>query len=519
MAKNRSVQKDDSIASSRSGKGFLGQAFSSAMNAIGKIGKRGTDIVTKQVTALPSELRSVYPHRTKTTDLLSLIVNTQDKFKCVEIITEQTPDGQQALNTYLRLAHQGVSMKFHNARTGEVTSKYDREARVFCANMNHVSAGGLDALIDQLHESAITRGGMACEVVVAPDAMSIDEVVIVDPSGFSFEWNDQLRRYEIYQDYYTTGRGRDRVDLNTGNFLFIPFQPKVGHPDGKLAFEATIIAIEHYYKLLEDSLTVLNRIGYPRYDVAIDRKALLESALPEEIATPEKIAELFNREFDRIETSMRSIGKDNDILHFDSTKVTPLGAGANGSGIDVRAWFEAFEPMIANAFKLTNVLMNRLDGGSYSLGTVEFRIVTDTVDSMRRSSKRIIEKIMDMWARVNGYNVYCVVEHNPIDWEKELDKIQAQLLNMQKNRRAEEYGWIDHDTAAQNGVGAVNAADDHSAGRYEFLKTQAKTAADNKAGSSDGDEDDADSSKATLIQRVTATTTKLTSRFRREKNG
>ena len=176
---------------------------------------------------------------------------------------------------------------------------------------------------------------------------------------------------------------------------------------------------------------------------------------------------------------------------------------------------------------MTSVLLNRLDSGSYSLGTVEFKIVTETVDSMRRASKRIIEQIINLWARVNGYNVYCSVTHNPIDWTTEIDKMEAQIKKMEVARRKEEYHWISHDRAAQDGAG-VDKADSADAGFFEYLKkaavvpsTDTKTS-DGSNDTSDDDEDDADTTKTAKSKNVTPFRTsasdkknKITSRFRK----
>jgi hypothetical protein len=458
--------------------------------------------------------RNITNDRHKTIDLLQQLHDTQDKYKCVEMIVEKTPDGAQALNVFLRLANQGVDIELFNARTGAPVKKYDTEVREYCAAIGKTNAAGLDAFLDQLHTSALTRSGMACEVVVAEDAQSIEDVVIVDPAYFQFEYLEAERRYAIYQ---TDTQASKRVDLYDGNFFFVPYQPKVGMPNGTLAFESAIVTVEQYYKLIDDSLTVLNRIGYPRYNHMIDRKSLLESALPEDTATSAKAEEFLSRTFDAIESQMRSIGKDSDIISYDCVKTEILG-GQNGSGIDLRSWFEALEPLIANSFHLTSVLLNRLDSGSYSLGTVEFKIVTETVDSMRRASKRILEQILNMWARVNGYNVYCRVSHKPIDWTTELEKLNAEVKKMEKFRRAEEYRWISHDRAAQETMG-VEKADKPDAGFFEYLKKSAvapTTDTSTSNASSDDDEDDDTTNNVSPFRPVaSAKKNSIVSRFRK----
>lgn len=423
-------------------------------------------ISTGQMSAIKYSDRNIFIDNRKTIDLLREIVDARTKFDAIDVILNKTPDGRMAYNTYLRLANQGLEVELKSATTGKVVKKYDAELREFCKNIGKNNACGLDGLVDQLHASAISRTGMAVEVVVNDDVTDIEEVVIIDPATITeFKWLPEKRRYAAYQN----GLNSKKVDLYDGNFFWVPHQPKPGRPDGTMQFEAAIATMTEFYQLIQDSMVVLNRIGYPRYKCEIDRAALLESATPAQKNTPEAQQKFFESVFNQVEGQMRKMGKDNDLVTFDSNKVDILGGSVNGSGIDVRAWFEVLEPLIVNAFQLTPVLMGRLSSGSYSLGTAEYSIVCDTIDTMRRESKRIIEEIINLWARVKGYNVRATVTHNPIDWQSELDKLDVQLKKIEKARRAEEYKWINHDEAAQMAMGSEKASEPQQLDMYEYL--------------------------------------------------
>lgn len=428
--------------------------------------KSERSISPKQISVMKSSDMNIFIDNRKTIDLLKEIATAPTKFDAIRTIIEKTPDGKMAMNIYLRLANQGIKVELHNSTTGKTVKKYDRELRDFTKNIGKNNASGLDGLIDQLHASAISRTGMAVEVVVNDEATDIEEVVIIDPATITqFKWIPEKKRYAAYQN----GINAQQVDLYDGNFFWVPHQPQTGRPDGTMQFEPAIATMTEFYQLIQDSMVVLNRIGYPRYKCEIDRAALLESATPAQKSTPEAQEKLFESVFNQVETQMRKMGKDNDLVTFDSNKVELLGGGVNGSGIDVRAWFEVLEPLIVNSFQLTPVLMGRLSSGSYSLGTAEYKIVKDTVDTMRRESKRIVEEIINLWARVKGYNVRATVTHNPIDWQTELDKLNVELKKIEKARRSEEYRWISHDEAAQQALGQDKASEPAQLDMFEYL--------------------------------------------------
>lgn len=423
------------------------------------------NIAIGQVSQIPLKDRDIFISTQRTFNLEEKIACEHNKFKAIDTIITETPDGKQAFNTYLRLANQGITIELFNRKTGKRVKKYDNEVRNFCSNMGVNNSSGLDGMIDQLHGCAVAHGGMACEVLVNEEATDVDDVILIDTATFAeYKWLENERRYAIYQN-------RDdgkKVDLYEGNFFYVPYQPFVGRPDGTLSFLPSIVTMTQFYQLWNDSARTMNRVANPRYNVTIDQEKLLNT-LPANVKNNAvEQQKVFRSAFNDVTSSLRSIGKDSDIVHFDSNSIEIIGGGVNGAGIDVRAWFEVLEPLIVNSFNMTPVLMGRLNGGSYSLGTVEFKIVTDTVDSMRRGSKRIIEQIINLWARVKGYNVYAVVNHNPIDWEVMEQKLKVELMKYEKARRAEEYGWISHDTAAAEAVGAEKADNKNSEGIYEY---------------------------------------------------
>lgn len=428
--------------------------------------EHNTPITVGRVSQIPLQDKDIYISVQRTVDILKKIACEPNPYKAIETIISETPDGKQAYNTYLRLANQGIKVEFYNRNTGRRVKKYDTEWRTFSAKLGVNNAEGLDGMIDQLHGSSVARGGMACEVIVNSDATDIEDVVLVDPATFiEYKWIEKEHRYAIFQ---RRDDGK-KVDLYDGNFLYIPHQPNVGRPDGTLQFLPAVITMTQFYQLFADSMRILNRIGYPRYVVTMDQEAILNSVPMNLKDTVKKQNEIMKANMDFIAGYLQSIGKDSDIITTSANTIETIGGGVNGSGIDVRAWFEVLEPLVVNSFNMTPVLMGRLTSGSYSLGTVEFKIVTDTVDSMRRGSKRIIEEIANMWSRVKGYNVYAVVTHNPINWEVQKEKLETELLRMQKARRAEEYRWIDHDTAAMEGAGAEKAPDDNNKDLFEYL--------------------------------------------------
>jgi hypothetical protein len=419
-----------------------------------------------QVCSIPRSNREIYTNYQKTIDFLERLKATQNKFDAIDLIVTETPDGTMALNTYVNYTMQGGHFEFYNARTGKFTKKYDAEFRDWCARAGKANASGLDGINRELAISAYTHGGMAIEILVKDDLSDIDDILIVDPKTFrKYEWIDDEKRYAIYQQRED---GKE-IDLYTGNFYWIPFQPKIGTPEGTLKFASSIMMSTMYWQMMADFGEYLNRIAIPRYKASIDTEAIAATATAQQKADPKEMEKLFQTYFVQVESQLRKIGKNSDIITSKTNDVSVLGGGNVGNGFDIRALSEALDPEMCAAFQLPLVLLNRQKSGSYALGTAEMKSFTDTIDSQRKAIKRLNEEIANFWARVHGYNIKAKYVPNELDWEIQKEKWEANLKKLEFARRSEEYGYYDAPQASLLVGGSENPSKD-TKGMYEYLK-------------------------------------------------
>ena len=289
------------------------------------------NISNTRVSTIPTELEQINIARFKTIDLLKKISNEYDPVKCIETIVNETADGKQALNTYLRLAHQGFKVEWRNSTTNRLTKKYDSQFREWSSTACKNNAMGIDGLLDSLHNGYLTRGGMATEVVVSKDLKSIDEIAIVDVSTIKeWKYDNNIGRYRAYQQR----TDNKKVDLFDGNFFYIPYEPKTGSPIGTLKFEPTIHIVTMQLKLINDSLKVLERIGYPRYKALIDKAKFVDALIDK---SEESVDENLDKLFSSVEKYLQRLQAGSDFISTDDITLDVIGGGVNGAGVDVRA--------------------------------------------------------------------------------------------------------------------------------------------------------------------------------------
>ena len=142
-----------------------------------------------------------------------------------------------------------------------------------------------------------------------------------------------------------------------------------------------------------------------------------------------------------------------DIVVTDDIEVDRSSNSSAGSSIDTRAWFDTIDVQMLNGCKTLGFLMNRASGQTESWGTVQMKIITDMVKSFQQKSKRLIEDIGAMWLQLNGYQGILKLTHNPLEYQSEKQKWEAQNEKDSHYQLAELQGWISTDEAAQGAVG------------------------------------------------------------------
>lgn len=379
-----------------------------------------------------------------------------------------------AFSTLIRLANQGFDMEFSVKDCGD-TEKPTLEKQIldewrdFSAQVNGISSQGLDGLIDQFHSSAFAMGGMGCEVVVKSDLSGIEDVYPISPQ--TIEWRLEDREGAQRWIPYQCVNGK-QLDLSRSNFFWCPFDTDIGKPDGNLMLKSAISAADMQLEFFNSSQTVLYRIGTPRYKVSMDVEKLMASA-PLEVrndATGQRAMKYIKDNTEMMKSMFSNISATSDFYCTSALDINTIGGqSAFFQGID--AYSSIIDIQVMNSLKVLGTLMNRRDsGGSYALSSVEFKIMCDTINSMRRGSKRLVEDIARIWLRVMGYSASVKFTHKPIDWQTLNDQISYKLKVQEFDRRSQEYGWKDADSAAKASTGTEKVENSGNV-LYEYVKS------------------------------------------------
>lgn len=386
----------------------------------------------------------------QSTALLTDLRNKTSVGEQIEIIAARDPDVSQSVWAFQRLCMQGVSIEIkdlNGKRIPEAEQLFNQQ----CRSWNKLGEDGLDGIIDSLHKVGLLYNVMMVEVVVdSKGGNTFSGIYIIDPR--TIEWKLERRegvdKWIPYQD-----QDGNKVDLTKGNVFWVIVNPNITSPNGPYLLESAVPAVDYKLQTIKDSSAVLRRQGYPYNIFSINKERVVNSLPASQRNDKDAVKEAIKNAVDLAASVAVNREPTQDIVVTDDIEVERSSNSSAGSSIDTRAWFDTIDVQMLNGCKTLGFLMNRNSGTTESWGTVQMKIITDMVKSFQNKSKRLVEDIGAVWLQLNGYQGTLKLTHNPLEYQSEIQKWDAQNKKDLHYKTAEEQGWIDIDEAAQGATG------------------------------------------------------------------
>ena len=390
----------------------------------------------------------------QSTALLTDLRNKTSVGEQIEVIAARDPDVSQSVWAFQRLCMQGINIEIkdlNGKRLPDAELLFNQQCRYW----NRLGEDGLDGIIDALHKTGLLYNVMMVEVVVDnKGGNTFSGIYLIDPR--TIEWKLETRegvdQWIPYQD-----QEGDKVDLTQGNVFWVIVNPNITSPNGPYLLESAVPAVDYKLQTIRDSSAVLRRQGYPYNIFSINKERVINSLPPSQRNDSKAVKEAIRNAVDLAASVAVNREPTQDIVVTDDINVERSSNSSAGSSIDTRAWFDTIDIQMLNGCKTLGFLMNRASGQTESWGTVQMKIITDMVRSFQNKSKRLIEDIGAIWLQLNGYQGTLKLTHNPLEYQSEQQKWEAQNKKDEHYKTAEDQGWINVDEAAQGAIGTDKA--------------------------------------------------------------
>lgn len=394
------------------------------------------------------------PEVSITKDILTKLRTYTKVQQALRFLKARHPDTSQALFNFLNLSGSGHKMEIFNSdgktRLADAEAKWNElAARVYA-----VSNDGLDGLINQIVESSLIDNGMAMEVEVNSDLDDIVDFHPLDPQQLRWQLEqrngkDTLIPYQLI--------GAEWISLENANFFWVPSDPDYDDPTGNPPFCSLIAAADFQLQTDQDKQAVLHNQGWPRYDVAVNREGVVNSAPPDAKGDMKKLLAYMNSVITDLKTTYGTLNADDAFIHYDDITAKVVdGATSNTRGMDVRAIDEGVDRRIMGALKQLSAFLNRTAGATETWSSVQFKIFCLAIKGLQRKAKRLIESAARLALRVWGIQGVPVLTFAEVDHENEKARLEIRKMEAELWTWLYLLGYVTQDEAAM-------ALVDHSA--------------------------------------------------------
>lgn len=391
------------------------------------------------------------PYRSFTSDNLKKLRQTRDVSTALHFLKDVHPDISMSLWNFVRLSNQGHEMRIYNGE--ERLLDAEKRWREFAERVNEISNSGLDGMIDQLHLSAFLDGAMGVELEVFPSLDDVVDLYPIKPQTIEWKLEDRNNR-EKWIPYQR--QSMKLVSLENANFFWVPTDPNIDDPRGRLIMQPALQAIDFQMQVLQDLQQVIHNQGWPRYDISLALDRIMSNMPPNIKSDPLKQKEYLTEHLSWIQNLFKNLNPDDSFIHYDDITTGQL-EGKVAKSIDIRAVTEMLDQQVMSGAKQMSVFLNRTSGVTETWGTVQWTIFAQGLKSIQRNSKRLMEQVCKMTLRVWGIQGTPKFTHNTIDTESEEQRIKIQLMEQEFWAIARLMGWVDNDRAASEVIG-VNKA-------------------------------------------------------------
>ena len=392
-----------------------------------------------------------------TQSLLNELRGETDTGNQIEILVNRDPDVSMAVWAFQRLAFKGFKIEItdlNGKRLPEAEKLFNQQ----CKFWNTLSNDGLDGIVDNLHKTGLLYNIMMIEVVVSNNSLNtFDGIYIIDPR--EIEWTLEERDGKQVWIPYQNQSG-NKVDLTTGNVFWAIVNQDVSTPIGPYLLQPAIAAIDYKLQTIQDSSLVLRRQGYPFNIWSLNKERLVNTMPAADRNNSKKVKDAISKAVTDAQAAASSRQPTQDIVVTDDIEINKSSNSTAGSSIDVRAWFDTVDKQVMNGLKSLGIILNRVEGNTETWGSVQMKIIVDMVESFQNKTKRLVEQIGGMWLQLNGIQGNFKMTHNPLDYQSELQKWEAQLKKDEHFQMIQNQRWVDANTAASGAIGAESAVYD-----------------------------------------------------------
>lgn len=372
-----------------------------------------------------------------------------------ELLCDISPEVSRALWDHLRFCNPGWEMAVSLTVDGRPYKRGERIVQKLFDRLEEYY-GTVDQVLDSLFLGAFLRGAFFAELVLGRGGREAVDLLAVDPWTARFKRVDDPVRGKRWQlGQMVDG---DFVAMEYPTVRYVPIDPFPGSPYGRALISPGAFSAIFLLMMFHDLRRVIAQQGYPRIDIAVELEQLA-SIMPDELEGDFVKQQVWIQE---VVTAVKDVYSrlepDDAYVHTSLISVNHPKGALNASSLSaVDGIVKALERMATRALKTMPLLMGINDTTTETHANRQWEIFAAGTRSLQHGCETMVSNLLAHGMRAEGVRGYVKFRFTELRASEELRDTQTEMMRIRNAQQKYVSGWIDQDTAAQEGAGVENA--------------------------------------------------------------
>jgi len=325
--------------------------------------------------------------------------------RLMELLADLSPDVSRALWDWLRLTNPGYEVTAVRPGTDTPDTRAQAAVDAFLGRLTDLH-GTLDVVIGRLFTAAWLRGALLAELVLDERGREPVDLATPDPAVVRFKDLPDPVRGRVWQlGQYQRGQW---VALDRPTIRYVPIDPFPDSPYGRAIATPGLFTSLFLLGLLHDLRRVVAQQGYPRIDLEIDVKAMLE-AMPDLANDPEEFKAWVDATTKEIQSIYAALEPDDAYVHASVVRVNrPVGTVDSDSLGAVGDLIKALERMAVRALKTNALLMGLSEGLSEASANRLWELGAASIKAIQHYAESVLGELFGLALEAQGIQATVV---------------------------------------------------------------------------------------------------------------
>lgn len=367
--------------------------------------------------------------------------------KLADYLADLSPEVGKALFDFLRECNPGYELTAYRPGTTDVDEQAQAALDAFIFRLDDRQDGIFDVTIGRLFLAMFLRGALLAELVLDEQGrMPLD---IATPDPWVVRWRrapDPVLGTRLVLCQWQDGR---LVDLDAPTIRYVPVDPMPGSPYGRPLAAPALFVCLFMLAMMHDLRRVIQQQGYPRHDIEISLKELIESA-PQMAGTTQELLTLADQIRQQVEDHIATLQPDDTLVHTSMVKVnTPVGAVDTASMGGIASVIDWLEREATKALKSVPFLMSMSQSQTETMANRQWEAHLQGIRTMQHYAETPLSRLFTLALQAQGIaaEVQLRFAENRASEEQRYEMVRQ--LKVANAREGYAMGALSQDDAAQ----------------------------------------------------------------------